>query len=202
LEASNVSLQRWVYFAREMDKGRAAEPIGEEIGVTRKTARRMAKTIRQALHAQRDEWLPKLSGEVETDDVHVKGGQQGRDVIEQKGGRAARTRGLSERGRGTYAGNRPLVVSWLERGGQGRVFELRRSAGHSEEYVSEEGAHCNTAEGEWSLSKPWWRRFRGIAKRYLYLYLSHHSFRRTYRDRSRIERIQAMIGFLMLGVFW
>jgi transposase-like protein len=241
LEASNVSLRRWVYFAREMDKGRAAEPIGEEIDVTKKTARRMAKTMRQALHAQREEWLSKLSGEVEADDVHVKGGQQGRDVSEQEGGRAARMRGLSERGRGTYAGDRPLVVSWVERGGKGRVFELRRSAGkksllssglshveegsqvdtdtwsgyrllgevyqhrsvkHSEEYVSEEGAHCNTAEGEWSLFKPWWRRFRGIAKRYLHLYLSHHSFRRTYRDWSRIERTQAMIGFLILGVFW
>lgn len=246
MEASNVSLRRWVYFARELDKGRAAEPIGaepigEEIGVIKKTARRMAKTIRQALHAQREGWLPELSGEVEADDVHVKGGQQGRDVSEQEGGRAARTRGLSERGRGTYAGDLPPVVSWVERGGKGRVFELRRSAGkksllssalahvkkgskvdtdtwngyrlldevyqhrsvkHSEEYVSEEGAHCNMAEGEWSLFKPWWRRFRGIAKRYLHLYLSHHSFRRTYRDRSRIERTRAMIGFLMLGSLW
>ena len=245
LEATNVSLRRWVYFAREVDKGRAAGPIGEEIGVTRKTARRMAKTIRQALHAQREVhaqregWLPELSGEVEADDVHVKGGQQGRDVSEQEGGRTARTRGLSERGRGTYAGDRPLVVSWVERDGRGRVFELRRNAGkksllssalshvekssqvdtdtwggyrllgevyqhrsvkHSEEYVSEEGAHCNTAESEWSIFKPWWRRFRGIAKRYLHLYLSHHSFRRTYRDRSRIERTQAMIGFLIIGI--
>ncbi len=58
LEASNVSLRRWVYFAREMDKGRAAGPIGEEIGVTKKTARRMAKTIRQALHAQREASTP------------------------------------------------------------------------------------------------------------------------------------------------
>jgi transposase-like protein len=245
-----VSLRRWVYFAREMDKemdkGRASGPIGEEIGVTRKTARRMARAYRQALHAQREGWLPQLSGEVEADDVHVKGGQQGRDVSEQKGGRMARMRGLpvrgsSERGRGTCAGDRPLVVSWVERGGRGRVFELRRSAGkksllssalshvekgsevdtdtwggyrllsevyqhrsvkHSEEYVSEEGAHCNTAEGEWSIFKPWWRRFRGIAKRYLHLYLSHHSFRRTYRGESRIERTRSMIGFLILGVFW
>ena len=45
LEATNVSLRRWVYFAREVDKGRAAGPIGEEIGVTRKTARRMAKKL-------------------------------------------------------------------------------------------------------------------------------------------------------------
>ena len=86
----------------------------------------------------------------------------------------------------------------------GEVYQ-HRSVKHSEEYVSEEGAHCNTAESEWSIFKPWWRRFRGIAKRYLHLYLSHHSFRRTYRDRSRrdrsrIERTQAMIGFLIIGI--
>jgi hypothetical protein len=132
-------------------------------------------------------------------------------------------------------------VSWVERGGNGRVFELRRSAGkksllssavshvekgsqvdtdtwggyqllsgvyrhrsvkHSEGYVSDEGAHCSTAEGEWSVFKPWWRRFRGIVKRYLHQCLSHHSFRRTHRVESRIERTRAMIGFLILGVFW
>jgi len=82
----------------------------------------------------------------------------------------------------------------------GEVYQ-HRSVRHSEEYVSEEGAHCNTAESEWSIFKPWWRRFRGIAKRYLHLYLSHHSFRRTYRDRSRIERTQAMIGFLIIGIW-
>jgi len=247
LEGSNAGLRRWVYFAREMDKGRASGPIGEEIGVTRKTARRMARACRQALHAQREVhgqregWLPKLAGEIEADDVHVKGGQQGRELGGQEGSRMARTRDLSERGRGTYAGDRPLVVSWVERGGDGRVFELRRSAvkksllssalshvekgsevdtdtwggyqllgevyqhrsvKHSEEYVSEEGAHCNTAESEWSIFKPWWRRFRGIAKRYLHLYLSHHSFRRTYRGQSRIERTRAMIGFLIAGFLW
>ena len=244
LEASNVSLRRWVYFAREMDKGRAAGPIAEEIDVTPKTARRMAKTLRQALHEQRQNWLPVLAGEVEADDVHVKGGQQGREVSEQKRARTAREataeRGLSKRGRGTYETDRPLVVSWIERGG-GRVCELRRSAGkkslfssvlshvekgsrvetdtwrgyqllsvvyehrsvkHSERYVSEEGAHRNTAESEWSVFKLCWRRFRGIAKRYLYLYLSHHSFWRTFRDRTRQERTRAMMRFLARSFLW
>ena len=128
LEASNVSLRRWVYFARELDKGRAAGPVGEEIDAGPKTARRMAKTLRQALHEQRQSWLPQLAGKVEADDVHVKGGQQGREVSEQRNSRTARVRGLSKRGRGTYETGRPLVVSWIERGGEGRVFELRRSA--------------------------------------------------------------------------
>ena len=103
-------------------------------------------------------------------------------------------RGLSERGRGSYEGDRPLVVSWVGRGErETRVFELRRTAGkknllfsalshvekgavvdtgtwsgyrlleevydhrrvkHSERYVSEEGAHCNTAESGWLVFKP------------------------------------------------
>ena len=98
LEASNVSLnvslRRWVCFVREMDKGRAAGPIGEEIDAGPKTARRMAKTLRQALHEQRQNWLPELAGEVEADDVHVKGGQQGREVSEQKRARLAPKRQL------------------------------------------------------------------------------------------------------------
>ena len=129
LEASNVELRRWVYLARGLDKGRPTGPIGEEIDVTPKTARRMAKTLHQALHEQRQSWLPALAGEVEADDVHVRGGQQGREVSEQKSRSEARTRDLSERGRGTYETGRPLMVSWIERGGEGRVFELRRSAG-------------------------------------------------------------------------
>jgi hypothetical protein len=81
-----------------MDKGRAVGSIVEEIGAGPKTGRRMAKTIRQALHDGRENWLPALSGEVEADDIRVKGGQQGREVSEQKSRSQARARGLSTRG--------------------------------------------------------------------------------------------------------
>jgi len=67
---------------------------------------------------------------------------------------------------------------------------------HSEQYVSEEGARCNTAESEWSIFKPWLRTFRGLAKRHLYLYLSEHSFRRSHRHLSRQERMEAVLGLM------
>jgi transposase-like protein len=231
LAYSKVELPRWIYLMRELDKKRSVNSIAKEIEVTYKTALGMAKTVREQLYQQRHQWEQLLSGEVEDDDVHLKGGQQGREVR----GREPRERGLKERGRGTYAGDRPLVCLWGARDGPGTVLELRRDAGqralfdsawrhiapgsridtdtwngynlldsaydhrtvkHSEEYVTEEGVHCNTAEGEWSIFKPWWRRFRGVAKRHLYLYLTQYAFARTYRERSSIERLKMMLGFL------
>jgi transposase-like protein len=226
-----------------MDKECSINDIAGELDLTYKTVLGMSHQIREAIYQQREEWREALTGEVEADDVHIKGGQQGRkvngapDASEREGGRVARTRGLSRRGRDTYKTDRPLVVSWVERGERGgRIFEPRRSAGkkslldsalthvdrsslidtdtwggyrllgeafeehrsvkHSERYVSEEGAHCNTAESEWSIFKPWWRSFRGIAKRHLYLYLNEYSFRRTCRRLSRLERTEAVMGFL------
>ena len=206
----------------------------------------MSHKVKEAIYDRREKWLDALTGEVEADDVHVKGGQQGQEVSEKENGRTARMRGLSARGQGSYETDRPLVVSWVERGETGpRVFELRRTAGkksllssalshveegatvdtdtwcgyrwsgyrlldevythrqvkHSERYVSEEGAHCNTAESEWSVFKPWLRTFRGLAKRHLYLYLSEHSFRRSHRHLSRqerTERVSSLLSFLWL----
>lgn len=149
--------------------------------------------------------------------------------------RKPRERGLSERGRGSWAGDRPPAVLWVERGGSGRVLELQadvtnrtllrsairhvepgsridtddfssyrllaeiydhRSVDHEETYVSEEDVHCNTAEGEWSIFKPWWRGFRGVAKRHAYRYLSEYSFRRSHRKESRQKRLRRMVALL------
>lgn len=77
-----------------------------------------------------------------------------------------------------------------------------RSVDHEETYVSDEGAHCNTAEGEWSIFKPWWRSVRGVAKRNAYLYLSEYSFRRTHREESRPQRLRRMIALLRSGFEW
>jgi hypothetical protein len=91
----------------------------------------MSHRIKEVIYNEREEWREVPTGEVEADDIHAKGDQQGREVSAGPGnGRMARTRGLSRRGRGTYATDKPLVVSWIERGGSGaRLFELHRSAG-------------------------------------------------------------------------
>lgn len=228
LAYSKVKLNGWMYLMREMDKGQPVRQIAEEIGVTPKTARRMARIVREALYEQ-DE-TPQLSGEVEGDDIHLKAGQQGHRCEH----RQARQRGMKQRGRGTYAGDRPLICLWTERGSPHIVIEMVKDASqrslvrsalrhiepgsrvdtdswrgynilghcfdhrqvkHSETYV-QDGVHCNTAEGEWSVFKPWWATYRGVAKRYVHLYLAQYQFRRNRRHRTGIERLEEMIGFV------
>lgn len=148
LESSKVRLPKWIYVLREMDKGRSINSIAEDLPHTYKTACRMATTIREAIYQRREEWREVLTGEVEADDVHLTLGQQGRrlrseegdssqdrdssqgnesqgDSSASKGPREPRARGLSERGRGSWASDRPPAVLWVERNGPGRVLELQ-----------------------------------------------------------------------------
>lgn len=71
-----------------------------------------------------------------------------------------------------------------------------RSVGHEETYVTEEDVHCNTAEGVWSVTGPWGRRFRGVAKRHAYRDLSEYSFWRSHREESRRKRLRRMVALL------
>jgi len=265
LESSKVRLPTWIYVLREMDKGRSINDIAKDLPHTYKTVHGMAQAMREAIYRRREEWLQPLAGEVEADDVHLTLGQQGRTLRaeeeesgaegsgaeksgeesseegsepESEGCRAPRARGLSKRGRGSWEGDRPPAVLWVERGGSGCVIELQpdvtqrtlvRSAlrhvepgskvdtddfsgygllgeaydhcsvDHEDTYVSDEGTHCNTAEAEWSIFKPWWRGFRGVAKRHAYRYLSEYSFRRSHRSDSRQTRLRRMIALLRPG---
>lgn len=65
---------------------------------------------------------------------------------------------------------------------------------HSERYVAEDGAHCNTAEAEWSIFKPWWATFRGVSKKYAHRYLAQYQFERNRRQQSALERLHDMIA--------
>jgi len=262
LESSKVRLPVWIYVLREMDKGRSINSISKDLPHTYKTVHRVATTMREAIYQRREEWHEVLTGEVEADDVHLILGQQGRTLrsknasektseksgsgsceanrsdkarSEQHSSRAPRERGLSERGRGSWDGDRPPAVLWVERNGPGRCLELQpdvtqqtlvrsavrhvepgtevdtddfsgyrllgevydhRSVDHEETYVTDEGTHCNTAEGEWSIFKPWWQGFRGVAKRHAYRYLSEYSFRRSHRSDSRQKRLRRMVALL------
>jgi transposase-like protein len=156
---------------------------------------------------------------------------------ERRSLREPRERGLSKRGRGSWSGDQPPAVLWVERNGSGRRLELQpdvtqrtlvrsavrhvkpgsqvdtddfsgyrllkeaydhRSVDHEETYVTDDGTHCNTVEGEWSIFKPWWNGFRGVAKRHAYRYLSEYSFRRSHRSDSRQKRLRRMIALLKL----
>lgn len=233
LAYSKVELPRWIYLMRELDKGRPVTQIAPEIEVTYKTALRMAHIVRESLYRQDEP--PTLSDEVEGDDIHLKAGQQGRPCEH----REARQRGLKERGRGTYEGDRPLICVWTQRNSPKMVIEMVKNAGkqalvasaldhiklasrvdtdswrgytilgqcydhrsvkHSEAYV-QDGVHCNTAEAEWSIFKPWWATYRGVAKRHVYRYLAQYQFRRNRRHLSAIERLEEMIGFVHAFLF-
>jgi hypothetical protein len=250
-----------------MDKDRSINSIAKDLPHTYKTVHRLSEVIREAIYERRAEWLGPLTGEVEADDVHLKGGQQGRELSSgesepgssdaedsgsdgnNSGGasqartcsRKARKRGLSERGRGSWEGDRPPAVLWVEREGEkggARVIELRRgvdqkslfesawrhvrpesridtddfsgygllgeaydhrSVDHEETYVTDGGACCNTAEAEWSVFKPWWNGFRGVAKRNIYHCLSEYSLRRSYRSESRQSRLERIMALLHAG---
>ncbi len=251
IENANVGLPVWIYVIREMDKDRSINSIAEDLPHTYKTVHRLSKVIREAIYERREEWLGPLTGEVEADDVHLKGGQQGRELASEESeaegseatawGRDARERGLSERGRGSWEGDRPPAVLWVEREGEGggaRVIELRRgvdqeslfrsawrhvepesridtddfsgysllgeaydhrSVDHEETYVTDDEVHCNTAEAEWSVFKPWWNGFRGVAKRNIYLYLSEYSLRRSHRTEDRQCRLERIVALLRAG---
>jgi transposase-like protein len=67
-------LSRWVYLIREMDKKRLINDIAKDLGLTYKTVLGMSHKVKEAIYDQREEWLDALTGEVEADDVHVKGG--------------------------------------------------------------------------------------------------------------------------------
>ena len=144
----------WIYVLREMDKGRSINSISKDLPHTYKTVHRVATTMREAIYQRREEWREVLTREVEADDVHLTLGQQGRtlrpeespsekasdetdgevpssgaDQPESKESslkrfRKPRERGLSERGRGSWASGRPPAVLWVERGGSGLVVEL------------------------------------------------------------------------------
>lgn len=62
-----------------------------------------------------------------------------------------------------------------------------------------EGVHCNTAEAEWSVFKPWWNTFCGVAKRNIYHYLSEYSFRRSHLEESRQSRLERIMALLYVG---
>lgn len=58
---------------------------------------------------------------------------------------------------------------------------------------SRDGVHTNRAEGEFSLFKPWMTKYRGVCKRYLYLYCSHYQFTRNHRNLGTIGRLHHII---------
>ncbi len=77
---------------------------------------------------------------------------------------------------------------------------VHRSVDHEEAYLSEEGTHCDSAEGEWLIYKPGWRGFTGVAKRNAYRYLSEYAFRQSPCSDSRQRRLRRMVVLLNTSI--
>lgn len=100
----------------------------------------MAHLVREQLYDHRPQ--APLSGEVEGDDIHLKGGRQGQ-LCEQ---RPARQRGLKQRGRGTYQDDRPLICLWTQRHSPKMILEMHTDASKQEQLIG----HLNPIIKGWT----------------------------------------------------
>lgn len=205
---SSTSLHLWFYAMYLMTSTRcgiSAKQLERELGVTYKTAWRMAKLIRQELMVQDDE---PFGGEVEMDETYVGGRRRG-----------------TPRGRPSEDSHKTPVFGMVERSGrvaaiavrnvkaktlmphvQKRVLpssvvytdELRSYDGlkrsgyrherihHAEQVYVSGNVHTNTIDGFWSLIK---RGINGVyhavSAKHLQGYLNEYAFRYNNREKNQ-----------------
>jgi len=122
-EHSAVALRKWflaVYTYVRFNT--SLRQLDVEIDVSYKTIYRRVQRFLRALDAPR----PQLEGPVEIDELYVKAGLKGR---ERDG--PSRSRGLSTRGRGTYAEDKPPVFILADRGSGDRYVLPAKAATES-----------------------------------------------------------------------
>lgn len=205
---SSTSLHLWFYAMYLMTSTRcgiSAKQLERELGVTYKTAWRMAKLIRGELMVQDDD---PLSGEVEVDETYVGGRRKG-----------------TKRGRPSEDSHKTLVLGMVERRGQVTAVTVRnaraqtlmphvrerilpesivytdelksynglnrsgyqhRRIHHAEKVYVSGTVHTNTIEGFWSLVK---RDISGVyhsvSSKYLQGYLNEYAFRYNHRNKMQ-----------------
>jgi len=210
-EGSATSLRLWfhaIYLMAQTRGGISAKQLERELGVTYKTAWRMAKQIRTLL----DEDDGPLKGVVEVDETFVGGRPRQRQP--RRGPRASSDPtakkpvvGMVERG-GTLKAwvtddvktktIRPLITSHImpeatvftddagqySAGRAVRGYNHRRINHSARVYVHGE-VHTNTIEGFWSLLKNGIRgTYHAVGKDYLQTYVNEYAFRYNHRKDS------------------
>lgn len=198
---SSTSLRDWFYviFLFSVAKnGVSAKELERHLGVTYKTAWRIAKHVRMLML----EGNNPLSGVVETDETYIGGRQRGKDVTVQD---KAVVFGMVERGGRVKAehvrsaGVRvllPILQSGIEPGttiysDQARVYRTIRRIGYYHDSVNHSigeygrGAiHINTIEGFWSqLKRSIDGTYHCVSRKYLQLYLNEFVYRYNYRQQ-------------------
>jgi len=211
---SSTSLHLWFYAMYLMVSTRcgiSAKQLERELGVTYKTAWRMAYLIRNVLMTQDGE---PLSGAVEIDHTYIGGRRRGMGrgyidnkqavfgAVERKGRIVAEHVGKTVRSTPNYRRIRqyvmPSTLIYTDEGWEfaklrKRGYEHRRIRHDEKVYVSGD-IHTNTVEGFWSIVK---RGISGVyhavSAKHLQGYLNEYAWRYNHRDRKR-----AMFEVLLL----
>lgn len=196
-EDSTTPLSLWfyaIYLFSVSKNGISAKELQRQLGVTYKTAWRMASQIRKLLNQDGD----KLSGIVEIDEAFIskksimgaieRGGKVRVKVSERNNGAAIARhviKNISPESQIMSDNNK--AYSWLDR------HYDRQSVTHKKQYVRG-NVHINTMENFWSNTK------RSIAGTYHYLspkhlqsYLDFFSFHHDYRNSS-LPLFLALLG--------
>lgn len=215
-EKSSTSLHLWFYAMYLMTSTRcgiSAKQLERELGVTYKTAWRMAHLIRARLMAQDGE---PLEGAVEMDETYVGGrrklyGRKGSGRPGQDDPVKTPVFGIVERGGRVFATpvasvkSETLLPHVIERvlpgstvysdelksydaiGHMGRGYNHRRIH-HSERVYVSGDIHTNTIEGFWSLTK---RGISGVyhavSRKHLQGYLNEYAWRYNERNNPRAK---------------
>lgn len=198
---SSTSLRDWFYviFLFSVAKnGVSAKEVERHLGVTYKTAWRIAKHVRTLML----EGNNPLSGVVETDETYIGGRQRGKDVTVQD---KAVVFGMVERGGRVKAehvrsaGSRVLIprmqasitLGTVVYSDQARVYSTLHRIGYYHDSVNhsigEYGrgiVHTNTIEGFWSqLKRSIDGTYHCVSRKYLQLYLNEFVYRYNYRQQ-------------------
>ncbi|MFC1977197.1 IS1595 family transposase [Chloroflexota bacterium] len=213
---SSTSLHLWFYAMYLMTSTRcgiSAKQLERELGVTYKTAWRIAKEIRQTLMAQTEEQLGKVEG-VEMDETYIGGKAHNMHKAKRAllGGRGTAGKapvwGAVERKGNVVAVTVPNVdrvtllphvrkhvmpASTVYTDEMGAYDPLKRNGyrhqviNHSEHVYVSGDVHTNTIEGFWSLVK---RGIGGVyhavSSKHLQGYLNEYAWRYNHRNGGRV----------------
>jgi transposase len=204
---SSTSLHLWFYAMHLMTSTRcgiSAKQLERELGVTYKTAWRIAKLIRQELMVQDD---TPLNGEVEADETYVggkrRGDKRGRPsedshktpvfgMVQRRGRVAAMpVRNVKAKTLMPHVSKRVLPASTVYTdelrsydGLKHRGYQHERIH-HAEQVYVSGNVHTNTIEGFWSLTK---RGINGVyhavSAKHLQGYLNEYTFRYNNRGKN------------------
>jgi len=204
---SSTSLHLWFYAMHLMTSTRcgiSAKQLERELGVTYKTAWRMAKLIRQELMVQDDQ---PFGGEVEMDETYIggrrRGDKRGRPsedshktpvfgMVQRSGHVAAvAVRNVKSKTLMPHVRKRVLPSSVVYTDELKSYNDLNRSGylhhriHHAEQVYVSGTVHTNTIEGFWSLTK---RGINGVyhavSAKHLQGYLNEYAFRYNNRGQN------------------